>query len=103
MTILVVQTVCMFCMVGQSSCVQCTRHYTELGNFSLLSSNYVPLILKEVLRMQFDTEILAMKKMRNEIGMVLIVCYCLIPAKGQLISKYPFGIIVWKKYQRNYF
>ena len=47
--------------------------------------------------MQFDTEILAMKKMRNEIGMVLIVCYCLIPAKGQLISKYPFGIIVWTK------
>ena len=23
--------------------------------------------------------------------------------KGQLISKCPFGIIVWTKYQRNYF
>ena len=30
------------------------------------------------------------------------IVFCL-RAKGQLISKCPFGIIVWTKYQRNYF
>ena len=30
------------------------------------------------------------------------IAFCL-RAKGQLISECPFGIIVWTKYQRNYF
>jgi len=29
--------------------------------------------------------------------------FSLLASKGQLISKCPFGIIVWTKYQRNYF
>ena len=36
----------------------------------------------------------------NKVRGIRIIIAC---TKGQLISKCPFGIIVWTKYQRNYF
>ena len=73
---------CIYVLYGRIVLI-CTMHKAlhKAWKFQLVKSNYVPLMLKKVLQMQFSTEVLVVKKC--VMRLVLIVWYCLIPAKGQ--------------------
>ena len=71
---------CMYVLYGRIVLI-CTMHEAlhRAWKFQLVKSNYVPLMLKKVLQMQFSTEVLVMKKF--VMRLVLIVWYCLIPVQ----------------------
>ena len=75
---------CMYVLYGRIVLI-CTMHEAlhRAWKFQLVKSNYVPLMLKKVLQMQFSTEVLVMKKC--VMRLVLIFWYCLFPARSTKI------------------
>ena len=75
---------CMYVLYGRIVLI-CTMHEAlhRAWKFQLVKSNYVPLMLKKVLQMQFSTEVLVVKKC--VMRLVLIFWYCLFPARSTKI------------------